>query len=207
MSFRKRNVPLSATTKSQNPQHEQPNKLRASDLKPEKPEVGPALLPGTRASPLTGQPTTSTGSPSLDSLLGGHSGLPVGSSILIGENGTTDNAGALLRCYAAEAFAQDHVLHVVGIGREWVKGLPGIVGGTEMKGDAGQDHSGVASGEPEKGSSQEQTKAQERMKIAWRYERFAAQQESRGASLTSSVSCSATSCTYFSWVPKNDIDV
>lgn len=185
MSFRKRNLPLSATTASRNTLPEQPNQPEASDLKPEKTEVGSALLPGTRVSPLTGQPTTSTGTPSLDNLLGGHSGLPVGSSILIGENGTTDNAGALLRCYAAEGLAQDHVLHVVSVGREWIKGLPGLVGGTETEGLAGQDQNGVGSGEPERGSSQERSKAQERMKIAWRYERFAAQQESRGASLTS----------------------
>ena len=48
---------------------------------------------------------TSTGTASLDGLLGGHSGLALGNSLLIEESGTTDFAGALLKYYAAEGIS------------------------------------------------------------------------------------------------------
>src|SRR5947207_5957457 len=86
MSFRKRNVALSSGG---------PRDLGAA---PAAALAGVApSLPGLRPSPIDGRATTSTGTPTLDSLLAGHAGLPMGTSILIGENGTTDYAGALDR--------------------------------------------------------------------------------------------------------------
>lgn len=118
-----------------------------------KPGDGSTLTaPGLRPSPLTAHATTSTGTPSLDDVLGGHAGLMVGSSLLIEENGTTDFAGALLRYYAAEGICQGHVVHVVGVGDPWVRDLPGIA---EEKGNR---------------KAKDASSGDEKMKIAWRYE-------------------------------------
>lgn len=115
-------------------------------------------IPGVRPSPLTGQPTTSTGTITLDNLLGGHAGLALGSSLLIEEGGTTDFAGALLRFYAAEGLIQGHTVHVVGVGEQWVRELPGLVGAA----DASVDQAPTSRGKVD----------EEKMKIAWRYERL-----------------------------------
>ena len=141
MSFRKRNVALSSGG---------PRDLGAAPAAALA-AVAPSL-PGLRPSPIDGRPTTSTGTPTLDSLLAGHAGLPMGTSILIGENGTTDYAGALLRYYAAEGLVQGHQVHVIGVPDQWGRELPGLVAGKQRE----DQPSGVA----------------EKMKIAWRYERL-----------------------------------
>ncbi|EME40983.1 hypothetical protein DOTSEDRAFT_178297 [Dothistroma septosporum NZE10] len=123
--------------------------------------------PGVRPSPLTSHPVTSTGAPSLDGLLGGHAGLALGYSLLIEENGTTDFAGVLLKSYAAEGICQGQVLHVVGMGDAWVRDLPGI---------AEEKHRDKAS---------RPAADEEKMKIAWRYERLG-QAGERGALCTTS---------------------
>ncbi|KAF8420396.1 Elongator complex protein 4 [Tirmania nivea] len=124
------------------------------------PPPSPAYA-GVRPSPVSGHPTTSTGTPSLDALLSGHAGLPLGSSIVIEEAGTTDFGGALLRYYGAEGVVQGHHIVVVGMGEGWARELPQAVGGVEQDGAGG--------GAREK----EGRKERERMKIAWRYERLA----------------------------------
>lgn len=135
MSFRKRNVGLTGTTRSEGaPQTNLKERIQ---------------LPGVRPSPVDGRLTTSTGTASLDSLLAGHSGLPVGCSLLFEESGTTDYAGALLRFYAAEGLLQGHHVHVVGLPEHWGRELPGAVGDTEKKATPAET---------------------EKMKIAWRYE-------------------------------------
>lgn len=112
------------------------------------------LAQGVRPSPLDGRLTTSTGTHSLDSLLSGHSGLALGTSLFVEENGTTDFAGALVRYYAAEGVVQGHHVHVLGMHESWGRELPGL---------------GAAEGVSSKRSEQ---KADEKMKIAWRYERL-----------------------------------
>lgn len=118
--------------------------------------------PGVRPSSLTSHPVTSTGAGSLDDLLGGHGGLALGSSLLIEESGTTDFSGALLRYYAAEGICQGHVVHVVGVGDSWVRELPAVA--------------------DEKGNRRavKPTGDEEKMKIAWRYEKLG-QAGERGA--------------------------
>ncbi|KAI2277908.1 Elongator subunit elp4 [Ophidiomyces ophidiicola] len=106
---------------------------------------------GLRPSPVDGRQTTSTGTSTLDNLLAGHGGLALGTSLLIEENGTTDYAGALLRYYAAEGIVQEQHLHVIGFGPPWAATLPGLTGASE-----------TADEKPKN----------ERMKIAWRYERL-----------------------------------
>jgi elongator complex protein 4 len=86
--------------------------------------------------------------------MAGHSGLPLGKILLIEENGTTDFAGALLRYYAAEGVVQDHKVHVVAIGEQWGRSLPGLIGAADSV-DEKLDR-----------------RKEEKMKIAWRYERL-----------------------------------
>lgn len=146
MSFRKRNIGLSQGADRAplpNPPAQQPQTL-----------VRPESNPGIRPSPDDGRPTTSTGTPSLDNLLAGHGGLPLGKLLLIEENGTTDFAGALLRYYAAEGVVQDQKIHVVGVPEQWGRSLPGLIGAAD-----------AADEKPDKRKG-------ERMKIAWRYERL-----------------------------------
>lgn len=156
MAFRKRNVALGRQPAAPT----SPNTGQASSV--------PEQLPGVRPSPLTSHPVTSTGTPSLDGILGGHSGLVLGSSLFIGEHETTDFAGALLRYYAAEGILQGHVVHVVGMGEGWVRELPGVAEAKYQKKDTPASDK-VADGA-----------AQDRMKIAWRYERLG-QAGERGA--------------------------
>jgi elongator complex protein 4 len=104
---------------------------------------------------LDGKATTSTGTKTLDALFAGHGGLPLGSSVIVEETGTTDFGGSLLKYYAAEGLVQKHYVHVLGVGEHWGRELPGLQ-------------------EPSKASLAKKEKApeSERMKIAWRYERL-----------------------------------
>jgi elongator complex protein 4 len=135
----------------------------------------PAPL-GVRPSPLTSHPITSTGTPSLDGLLGGHAGLALGSSLLLSESGTTDFSGTLLRYFAAEGICQEHYVHIVGPGEGWVRELPGVAE------ERSRDKSAAKTAAEE-----------EKMKIAWRYERLG-QAGERGALSMCEVSglCSAS---------------
>ncbi|KAJ5587249.1 uncharacterized protein N7459_003014 [Penicillium hispanicum] len=143
MSFRKRNIGLSTgvdrTAIPNAPTQSAPTESN----------------PGIRPSPDDGRPTTSTGTPSLDNLLAGHAGLPLGKTLLIEENGTTDFAGALLRYYAAEGVVQEQKVHVVGAPEQWGRSLPGLIGTAE-----------------EQEGKRSDKRKDERMKIAWRYERL-----------------------------------
>ncbi|CAH0025541.1 unnamed protein product [Clonostachys rhizophaga] len=142
MSFRKRNVVIGGTG----------NGTSASAA----PRKDKALAPGIRPSPLDGRLTTSTGTSSLDQLLAGHSGFPLGTSLLIEEAGTTDFGGTLLRYYAAEGLVQGHEVHVLGYDSNWRRELPALDlnGGSKSR------------------SSKKDAPADDKMKIAWRYETF-----------------------------------
>ncbi|KAL8771625.1 MAG: hypothetical protein Q9209_003069 [Squamulea sp. 1 TL-2023] len=141
MSFRKRNEGLSGLSLQ--------SQIQGSGSQS-------ASAPGIRPSPLDGRPTTSTGTSSLDDLLG-HSGLALGNAVLIEENGTTEFGATLLRYFAAEGVVQGHKVHVVGVGEPWGRELPGVT-------TAVIDH--VT--KPEAQTAAEK----DRMKIAWRYERL-----------------------------------
>jgi elongator complex protein 4 len=119
------------------------------------------LPPGLRPSPLDGRLTTSTGTHSLDSLLAGHAGLALGTSLLVEEHGTTDFAGCLARYFAAEGVVQGHQVHVLGMYEGWGRELPGLGTGEVSKRGS------------EKGND-------EKMKIAWRYEKLGEFGSARG---------------------------
>lgn len=147
MSLRKRNTVISTSS---------------SPVAPSQAKAENVSVPGLRPSPLDGRPTTSTGTASLDTLLAGHSGLPMGTSLLIEEHGTTDFAGILLRYYAAEGLVQGHQVHVLGMHEGWKSELPGIL--TDSK----------------KSSSNTEGAGNDKMKIAWRYESLGAVGTPRG---------------------------
>lgn len=134
MSFRKRNVVIGSSGASPVVRQEK------------------TLSPGTRPSPLDGRLTTSTGTQSLDQLLAGHAGIPMGTSLLIEEAGTTDFGGILLRYYAAEGLVQGHHVHLLGFGDSWRRELPGLRSPSSSK------------------SSKSDSSSDDKMKIAWRYE-------------------------------------
>jgi elongator complex protein 4 len=125
-------------------------------------EKVPTVTPGVRPSPLDGRLTTSTGTKSLDVLLAGHAGLALGTSLLVEESGTTDFGAALLRYYAAEGVVQGHNVHVLGMNEAWARDLPGLSGGDGLE------------------KKEEMKNSEDRMKIAWRYERLGEFGGSRG---------------------------
>lgn len=137
MAFRKRNAVIST---SASPQAAVQSRSQA------------AQIPGLRPSPLDGRLTTSTGTLSLDGILAGHAGLPLGTTLLIEEHGTTDFSGILLKYYAAEGLVQGHEVHVLGFPDTWKHELPAV--------------SASSDGSSSKATSQ----SDEKMKIAWRYE-------------------------------------
>ncbi len=123
----------------------------SSSQAPAEPET--QLSPGLRLSPIDGRPVTSTGTQSLDALLAGQAGFALGKSILFEEKGTTDFSGVLLKYYAAEGLVQGHRVHVFGYGEGWKRELPGLADAASA---AGQRPAAAA--------------ADDKMKIAWRYE-------------------------------------
>lgn len=162
MSFRKRNTVISTAQPGQ------------AALQARVGKQQPA--PGLRPSPVDGRLTTSTGTSSLDHLLAGHVGLPLGTSLLVEEQGTTDFSGALLRYYAAEGLVQGHQVHVLGFSDAWVYELPAV---------------STADGKSK--TAQATRPNEERMKIAWRYEALANKSTpglpSRGEGQTASTFC------------------
>ncbi|KAG7698634.1 hypothetical protein KL930_001412 [Ogataea haglerorum] len=88
---------------------------------------------GVKPSILTSQPCISTGSSDIDSILG-HQGLPIGSSILIEETGTTDFSSTLSKLFLAQGIVHNRInpsqpnTHdiVVGLDQIWAKSLPGV---------------------------------------------------------------------------------
>ncbi|KAK3323550.1 Elongator complex protein 4 [Cercophora scortea] len=153
MSFVKRNVVLSAARPAT------ATSATAAQTKSEK-----QLQPGLRPSPVDGRLTTSTGTSSLDQLLAGHGGLPLGTSLLIEEQGTTDFSGTILRYYAAEGLVQGHQVHVLGYPADWKHQLPGL---------AAPDKKGKA--------AQPMAPPEDKMKIAWRYESLGNNQNAAAA--------------------------
>ncbi|KXJ95225.1 elongator complex protein 4 [Microdochium bolleyi] len=145
MSFRKRNAVIS--TSSATPVAGKPTN---------------AQIPGVRPSPYDSRPTTSTGTPSLDNILAGHAGMPMGTSLLIHEHGTTDFAGILVKYYAAEGLVQGHQVHVLGLHDGWKNELPGIASASSSSSKKNMAES-----------------PSDKMKIAWRYETLGSAAASR----------------------------
>lgn len=99
-----------------------------------------------------------------------HLGLPLGTSLLVEESGTTDFASVLLRNFAAQGIMHNRIdknvvnCHVVVVGApsSWAKDLPGEYKGTtkeQKKNKIAHDSSKVSVS----------NMAEKDLKIAWRY--------------------------------------
>lgn len=93
---------------------------------------------------------------------------------MIEEHGTTDYAGALLRCFVSQGVVSGQKVFVGAI-EAWGANLPGV---KEEKVSRSKKAEGGG------GSIQKEVDRGEKMKIAWRYERLGVQDgEKRGACL------------------------
>lgn len=158
MSFRKRNTVISA---AQPPQTPSPPKPATARPKPPPSKAEEKLPDGVRLSALDGgRLTISTGTSSLDSLLAGYAGLPMGTCLMVEEHGTTDFSGVLMRYYAAEGLVQGHRVHVLGFDENWRYELPGVADAKALTGAIGHH-------------PRFPPPSEDKMKIAWRYEALA----------------------------------
>ena len=132
------NVPLSDTTARL-------KKLNIADESKTKMGLDSSHV-GVRPSPATSQPTTSTGSADLDSILG-HMGLPLGNSVLVEEQSTTEFHSILGKLFAAQGIVHNRIsdssadktrngdTHVIvlSLNQMFAKELPGIYKGSRKQ--------------------------------------------------------------------------
>lgn len=149
MSFRKRSVPLANSAKADTTTNPGQSATGALDSQKQ------STAPGVRISPSFSLPTVSTGLSSLDSLLRLGAGLALGSSLVIEEDGTTDYTGTILKCFASQGVVHGHKTFVLAV-EQWGAHLPGVAEEKRDKKDAFKESN------------------DEKMKIAWRYERLGA---------------------------------
>lgn len=161
MSFKRKTVPL--------------NTLRAP------PRPGLELSPknilqhcGVRPSTQLSIPAISTGSTTLDDVLG-HTGLPLGSVLLVEESGNTDFASVILRSFAAigilqsrvadRAMLKDTKVICLGVDASWGTELPGtyVDKREKKKLEIEEDKAKVTVGNLATESERQKNK------IAWRY--------------------------------------
>uniref|UniRef100_A0A060T9J5 Elongator complex protein 4 n=1 Tax=Blastobotrys adeninivorans TaxID=409370 RepID=A0A060T9J5_BLAAD len=129
---------------------------------------------GVKPSTMTSHPTISTGCPDLDKLLG-HSGLPLGSLLMVEESGTTDFASIITRSFASQGVVHDRSgygtkLVVVGAGDHWGAELPGVY---KDKKSAAKEKIEQEASRVTVGNLAEPRDERTNMKIAWRYARNA----------------------------------
>lgn len=134
--------------------------------------------PGVRPSLITSYPTCSTGSSDLDKILL-HQGLPLGSSLLVEESGTTDFASIILRVFASQGIIHNRIetghhnkkefhSHVIVLGQQtqWANELPGLYKGSSKD----QKKANIAANQSKVSVSNLTDKSTEKdLKIAWRY--------------------------------------
>lgn len=144
-----------------------------------------AVHPGIRPSPATSQQTTSTGCTDLDKLMG-HSGFPLGCSLLIEEESTSDFNSILTKVYASQGIVHNRIegshgfkdgnthLIVLSLNHHLTKELPGVYKGSRKdikKSKIAQEQSKVTVSNLLESQSKSNTSAQRNkdLKIAWRY--------------------------------------
>ena len=107
---------------------------------------------------------------------------------MIEEHGTTDFAGALLRCFVSQGVMLGHKVFI-GAGEAWGAQLPGL---TEEKKSSKKVPVENSSGSS--GAIAKEVDRGERMKIAWRYERLGAVDVDKRGAYTSSLLLYCISC-------------
>lgn len=137
-----------------------------------------SIHPGIKPSPATSQPTTSTGSHDFDLLLG-HTGLPLGQSLLVEEEGTTEFALMLSKLFGAQGIAHNRLekplgdnTHIIVITNNpsLIKEFPGL-----YKGNNRETKRSKIDAESQKISVENLSHSRGRLsrsddlKIAWRY--------------------------------------
>ncbi|CAR23625.1 Elongator subunit ELP4 [Lachancea thermotolerans CBS 6340] len=137
-----------------------------------------ASHPGIRPSPATSQPATSTGCRDLDKTLG-HMGLPIGQTLLIQEQGTTDFSSVLVKCFAAQGIVHNRVegsnafvhgnthLVVLTLNQFFAKELPGVYQGSRK--DVKRSKVSLTESKITVQNTLESGAAPKDLKIAWRY--------------------------------------
>ena len=116
-------------------------------------------LAATRISTLNGQQLTSTGVNALDDVFGG--GLPLGTVCLLKHDRMTGYAGLLLKYFAAQGIASDHLLYFAtaeGSPQDWIESLMAPID-TSTEVPVTSSTSARAMGQ-----------LRDRMNIAWRYQ-------------------------------------
>lgn len=113
--------------------------IRNEGKKTDERESLDANHPGVKPSPATSHQTTSTGSFHLDKVLG-HSGLPLGNSLLVEEQGTTDFGSILCKLFSSQGIVHNRIensvtsgnthLIVLSINQGFAKELPGVYKGS-----------------------------------------------------------------------------
>ncbi|AET40926.1 Elongator subunit ELP4 Ecym_7073 [Eremothecium cymbalariae DBVPG len=139
--------------------------------------------PGIRPSPATSQQTTSTGSQDVDKLLG-HMGLPLGQSLLIEEQTTTDFASILAKSFASQGVIHNRVeggnamkngnTHLVlfTLNKNYARELPGVFKGSKKevkRSKISEEESRVTVQNLAGTTSGHQPTRYQDLKIAWRY--------------------------------------
>lgn len=134
--------------------------------------------PCVKPSTVTSRPTISTGAADLDRILM-HLGLPLGSSLVIEESGSTDFGSILLKYFASQSIIQNRIDkdkkygHVISLGvpPQWGNELPGLYQGSSKD----QKRALVNANENKISVSnlsekpQAVLREQKDLKIAWRY--------------------------------------
>lgn len=163
MSFRRRGEPLTTLNG--------PRPLATQRKQEPNPTVKPSSV--AQAS------VVSSGCADLDRILR-HGGVPVGSSVLVEESGTTDFALVLLRNFAAQGVVHGRLArdkahsHVVVIGAgDWERDLPGVY-------ELSREQKAKRLAENEKKVSVANLAAERDMKIAWRYGQRPEEKQERG---------------------------
>lgn len=142
--------------------------------------------PGVRPSRVTSQPTTSTGCGDLDKLLG-HMGLPLGCSLLIEEQTTTDFSSILLKLFASQGIVHNRVekssnsisnnnthIIILSLNQLFAKDLPGVYKGStkevkKMKVSTAESKMTVQNLTAKRSSHISHQTRNQNLKIAWRY--------------------------------------
>lgn len=126
-----------------------------------------------KPSSLNSSPTISTGIPDLDKLMGHQAGLPLGTSLLIEENGSTDFSGIILKSFGSQGIIHNRLdpqapnthLVVLTLNNQWGKELPGL-----YKGSSRQKKKLAIKEKEDKLSVQNLiNKPDKDLRIAWRY--------------------------------------
>ncbi|SCW03643.1 LAFE_0G14994g1_1 [Lachancea fermentati] len=138
--------------------------------------------PGIRPSPVSSQPTTSTGCHDLDKLLG-HMGLPLGESLLIEEQGTTEFSSVLAKSFASQGIVHNRTekssaltngnthLIVVTLNQLFGQELPGVYKGSrkDIKKSKISETESKVTVQNMLESTHSEPSARQDLKIAWRY--------------------------------------